>query len=199
MKGLPLPTPCWSGKTQALWLHPENLQRLVPAWQHSLVWEGCWCPLPVNQGKQRGLGSTQIICRNSCQQSSTRKDAGGCAHFHEKVAGACTLTDLWAPTGEKHKIQDPCQWPCEGSHQWHSFHTKEARGGPLTHILIFRTTESTPTSSKAGGRTTRNIQPAATENLWAAIKERLPHPWDLRERFPEWPSKECWQNSSTCS
>ena len=70
---------------------------------------------------------------------------------------------LGCPTSEENKIQDPFQWPLEDSCQWHAFHMNGARGGPLTHILICRAGKSTPSSSKAGGGTTRNTHPAATE------------------------------------
>ena len=68
-------------ETQVSQLHPENLQRLMPAVTDQCQ-KSCWCTLP-----DRAVGCTN---------------------------------------GEKYKIQDPCQWPCEGLCQWHLFYTKEA-------------------------------------------------------------------------
>lgn len=133
------------------WLHPETLQRFMPAEQHQ---KNCWQqrPLPAraviylsrdNSGKHRHLSSTQRISRGTCQCSST--------HSHERAASAYSLKNLCAAQPVKnHKIQDTCQWRYEGSHQWHSFHNKGDKGGSLTHIPIHGATDSTSTSSKAG-------------------------------------------------
>ena len=166
------PSPCQSGKTQAPWLQPEILQRLAPAKQ---CLKNCWqqCTLPTkaatclsreNINKYRHLSSAQRICRSSCQQSHTRKAAGCSAHSLKRATGACLVIGVVVcPTSEKHKIQDPCQWPCEGSCQWHSLHIMGARRGPLIHILIFRATKSTLTSSRTGGQIARSSYPAAIE------------------------------------
>ena len=170
-------------QTQVSKLHSENLQGLVPAHYHPFLWEGCWCPLPVYQGKHGCLGSTKRICRSSHQQSSTRKGAGTSPFPWEGCQ--CLLSDraVGCPISEKHKIQEPCQWPCEGSHQWHSFHTKGARGSSLAHIPICRATESSPTSNKAVGGTPEIHILQCRESLGATIREKPPAPEAL-ERDP---------------
>ena len=91
------------------------------------------------QGKHRHLGSAQRICRGSHQRhpARTRRAASGSAHSCRRATSAPSLIGAvgW-PTGEKHKMQGPCQWPCKGPSQWHLFQTKGAEGVPLTHILI---------------------------------------------------------------
>ena len=112
--------------------------------------------------------STGAFCPENLQKLRLAKQCQKSCWWQDPFSSEgcqCSLPDraVGCPTGEKHKIQDTCPWPCEVSGQWHSLHTKGARGGPLTHIPICRAAESTPTSCKTRGGTTRNTLPSATE------------------------------------
>ena len=56
------------------------------------------------------------------------------------------------PAGKKQKLQGPCQWSCEGAHQWHLAHAKEAMGGPLVHIPIHSSYREHFSQQPGGGK-----------------------------------------------
>ena len=109
----------------------QRLQSLPLAKQHQ---KNCWCqcPLPAkavtclskgNTGKCRHLSSVQRICRSLCQQYNTRKAAGSSSHFHERVAAASSLIELWGAQPVKStRYRTPASGPGK-SHVSGTFYT----------------------------------------------------------------------------
>ena len=154
----------------------------------------------LSQEKHRCLSSAQRLCRGSHQQCliSARRAVSSSNQSYKKGPPVPAPCQSWGfQTGEKHKIQGPCQWLCAMSvalvsHQgsWGSPINPYSNPQWLQRALL-------PAASQGKGLPEIQVLQLQREPFSNNQKES-PHPWGFEERLLEWPSKGgCWQNVAT--